>query len=117
MMPKNAFERAIFESNSETDQDSGSDLLSDPISIRTTPFKTELLNVRSWEDVWTNAGSLVDCFSGDFQVVEEPEEIEEIIMLDDSGQTSPVKKLEEFCSEYVFAEHTDKERFSGNKFF
>nr|WP_320190458.1 hypothetical protein [uncultured Desulfobacter sp.] len=114
---KERFERAIFESNGETDQDSGTDLLSDPISIRTTPFKTELLNVGSWEDIWTNAGSLVEIFRDDFQVVEGLDDIEEDIMSDDVGQISPVKKLEKFCSEHVFAEHTDKQDFLVTNFF
>jgi len=112
------FERTIFENSSETDQDCGTELLSDPVSIRTTPFKTELLNVRSWEDVRTNSGSLVDFFSDNFQIVGETEEgIEGKIMPDDRGQTPPVRKLEAFCSEYVFAEHTDKKDFLVTHFF
>ncbi len=114
---KERFERTIFESNSETGQEFGTDLLTDPISIRTTPFKTELLNVRSWEDIWTNAGSLIETFKDDFQVIGGMEDIEEEIVSDDNGQTSPVKKLEGFCSEYVFAEHTDKQDFLVTNFF
>jgi hypothetical protein len=56
---KARFENTIFESESESGLDSDSELLSEPISIQATPFKTELLNVRSWEDVWDNAGSLI----------------------------------------------------------
>lgn len=114
---KARFENTIFESESESGLNFDSELLSEPISIQATSFKTELLNVRSWEDVWDNAGSLIDFFKDYFQEIDEPEEIVEDVITDEDQRLSPVRKLKEFCSKYVFAENTESEDFLKTNFF
>lgn len=124
---KARFENIIFEneneneneseSESESGLDSDSELLSEPISIQATPFKTELLNVRSWEDVWDNGGSLIDFFKDYFQEIDESEEIGEDVITDEDERLSSVRKLKAFCSKYVFAENTESEDFLKTNFF
>ncbi len=112
---KSRFESILFECENESESDLEEEPLSDPIAIQMTPFKTELLNVRSWEDVWDNAGSLIDFFKGYFQGLEASGEIEE--EADEDLQSLPVMKLKEFCSKYVFAENTQTEDFLKTNFF
>mgnify|MGYP000038251056 CR=1 FL=1 len=114
---KARFENTIFESESDSGLDSDSELLSEPISIQATPFKTELLNVRSWEDVWDNAGSLNEFFKDYFQGIDDSEEILEDVITDKDERLSPVRKLKQFCSKYIFAENTESEDFLKTNFF
>jgi len=108
-----------FESENESGQeiDSDRELVSEPISIQATPFKTELLNIRSWEDVWDNAGSVIDFFSDYFRGLEGPEDKEEEFVSDDTDQIPAVTKLKTFCSKYVFAENTESDNFLKTNFF
>ncbi len=114
---KTRLDNTIFENEDESGSNFDDELLSEPISIWLTPFKTELLNIRSWEDVWNNAGSLIDVFKDYFQGLEEPEEIEKEAIINGEERLAPVKKLKNFCSEYVFAENTQTEDFLKTNFF
>ncbi|MCP4114027.1 MAG: hypothetical protein GY737_01245 [Desulfobacteraceae bacterium] len=112
------FERRLFEDENTSGQGIvDEELLSEPISIQSTPFKSELLNIRSWEEVWDNAGSLIDFFKVYFHGLEEPEDEDEEIPKDEGEQHPPVLKLKELCSQYVFAEKTDSEDFLKTNFF
>ncbi|SLM31716.1 conserved hypothetical protein [Desulfamplus magnetovallimortis] len=114
---KSRFEKTLFESDDESEPEPEDELLLDPISIHSTPFKTELLNIRSWEDVWDNSGSLIDFFKPYFQGLEDPDENDDDLVSGEDGPSSPLKKLQTFCSQYLFAENTNAEDFLTTKFF
>jgi MinD-like ATPase involved in chromosome partitioning or flagellar assembly len=114
------FDQAILGSENENVQamDSDEELLSDPIPIKVAYFKSELLGVRSWEDVWENAGSIIDIFKDYFSGLEEPcDDVESVVSEEDEDGENRLKKLKTFCSEYVFAETTRKDSFLKTGFF
>lgn len=111
------FESTIFGSESDLSSDASEELLTEPISIQSTPFKTELLNIRSWEDVWDNSGTLIDIFKDYFQGLEASDDLEDDTLSDNKDFISPVMKLKTFCSKYVFAENTESEDFLKTNFF
>jgi len=116
---KARFDSTIFGTENEagSELDSDEELLSDPIVIKSTPFKSELLNVGSWEDVWNNAGSLIEIFKDYFRGQEEPEDKDEESPLVDSDHLVRLGKLKNFCSNYVFAEGIESDNFLKTDFF
>ena len=114
---KTRFENTLFENENEFEPALHEELLSDPISIQATPFKSELLNVRSWEDVWNNCGSSFDFFKVYFQGLEASDEDEDEASIDEHGQFTPVMELKQFCSQYLYAEKTQREDFLKTSFF
>ncbi|SMC87261.1 MinD-like ATPase involved in chromosome partitioning or flagellar assembly [Desulfocicer vacuolatum DSM 3385] len=114
---KARFDKTIFgiENAAGTDPDTEGELLSDPIAIKQTPFKSELLGVRSWEDVWQNGGSLIQTFTDYFEGLEESEDEDSLPGGGDHDEQ--LKKLKDFCSNHVFAENVQSGSFLKTGFF
>ncbi|MEA1967075.1 MAG: ParA family protein [Thermodesulfobacteriota bacterium] len=116
---KARFDSTIFGTENEADRELDADfeLLSDPVVIKQTPFKSELLGVRSWEDVWQNAGSLIETFKDYFRGLESPEDQDDKVPPGDVDHVESINKLKRFCSDYVFAETTSSDSFLKTDFF